>query len=502
MTSRWPSTPLPASSAPTAAYTFEGAARTAGEMTSTYARMAGRLPDRLPGGPARRGRLGGWQALTAALGDRVQIVGDDMFVTNPERIRRGIAEGTANALLVKVNQIGTITETLDAVALAHRSGYACMISHRSGETEDTTIADLAVATDCGQIKTGRPGQVGAGREVQPAAADRGGARRRRGVRGRGAFPRTPSAAVMPAAPGGLCQRTGPRFTSRAAVLAVVICAIALSLAYPVREYIAQSRQIDQLQAQRQMMLSQLASLGREQRRLNDPAYVEQQARDRLHLCLPGQTCYVIIGGGSARRRGGRRPRPRPWYERLWHSVQQADRRGPVSRVVTVTDPGRSRPDAGTRGGRAQLGRPPRGLRAVAHRCPCGLPDVVETAPRLPDGTPFPTLYYLTCPRAAAAVSRLEAAGLMREMQDRLAGDPELRAAYRPRTGTTWPGGTRRPARRAVDPLRRAHRARAGCRTGSSACTRWSRTSSPGPGPTRSARGGAAAGAGGAGPCVG
>jgi hypothetical protein len=85
-------------------------------------------------------------------------------------------------------------------------------------------------------------------------------------------------------------------------------------------------------------------------------------------------------------------------------------------------------DAGVVG--LQLGRPPRGLRRVAHRCPCGLPDVVETAPRLPDGTPFPTLYYLTCPRAAAAVSRLEAAGVMRQMQDRLAADAGLRAAYR------------------------------------------------------------------------
>ena len=98
----------------------------------------------------------GWAALTAQLGSVVQIVGDDLFVTNPTRLAEGIVKGTANALLVKVNQIGTLTETLDAVSLAHRSGYRCMMSHRSGETEDTTIADLAVATDCGQIKTGAP----------------------------------------------------------------------------------------------------------------------------------------------------------------------------------------------------------------------------------------------------------------------------------------------------------------------------------------------------------
>jgi len=101
----------------------------------------------------------GWQSLTEALGGGVQIVGDDLFVTNPERLRRGIADRSANALLVKVNQIGTITETLEAVSLAHRSGFACMISHRSGETEDTTIADLAVATNCGQIKTGAPART-------------------------------------------------------------------------------------------------------------------------------------------------------------------------------------------------------------------------------------------------------------------------------------------------------------------------------------------------------
>jgi enolase len=98
----------------------------------------------------------GWQAMTASLGDRVQLVGDDLFVTNVERLQRGIDTGAANALLVKVNQIGTLTETLDSVALAHRSGFHCMMSHRSGETEDTTIADLAVATNCGQIKTGAP----------------------------------------------------------------------------------------------------------------------------------------------------------------------------------------------------------------------------------------------------------------------------------------------------------------------------------------------------------
>ena len=100
-----------------------------------------------------------WHALTEAIGDRVQLVGDDLFVTNVERLLRGIEEGTANSILIKVNQIGTLTETLAAVDLAKRAGYTSVISHRSGETEDTTIADLAVATNCGQIKTGAPNRT-------------------------------------------------------------------------------------------------------------------------------------------------------------------------------------------------------------------------------------------------------------------------------------------------------------------------------------------------------
>ena len=137
-------------------YAFEGSQRDAAAMTGIYAEWLDAYPIVSLEDPLFEDDWAGWQALTAALGDRVQVVGDDLFVTNPERIRRGIAEGSANALLVKVNQIGTITETLDAVALAHRSRYACMISHRSGETEDTTIADLAVAINCGQMKTGAP----------------------------------------------------------------------------------------------------------------------------------------------------------------------------------------------------------------------------------------------------------------------------------------------------------------------------------------------------------
>ena len=103
--------------------------------------------------------MGRLAQLTERVGDRLQLVGDDLFVTNVERLQRGIEAGVGNAILVKVNQIGTLTETLDAIELAHRAGYAAVISHRSGETEDATIADLAVATNAGQIKTGAPSRT-------------------------------------------------------------------------------------------------------------------------------------------------------------------------------------------------------------------------------------------------------------------------------------------------------------------------------------------------------
>ncbi|HKX69240.1 MAG TPA: phosphopyruvate hydratase [Intrasporangium sp.] len=137
-------------------YQFEGAGKSADEMIDYYADLVDSYPLVSIEDPLNEEDWDGWKAITDRLGDRVQLVGDDLFVTNPERLARGISTRTANALLVKVNQIGTLTETLDAVALAHNSGYRCMMSHRSGETEDVTIADLAVATNCGQIKTGAP----------------------------------------------------------------------------------------------------------------------------------------------------------------------------------------------------------------------------------------------------------------------------------------------------------------------------------------------------------
>lgn len=137
-------------------YAFEGGTKSADEMTAYYADLVASYPIVSIEDPLNEDDWDGWKAITDQLGTKTQLVGDDLFVTNVERLQRGIDGGQANALLVKVNQIGTLTETLDSVELAHRNGYRCMMSHRSGETEDTTIADLAVAVNCGQIKTGAP----------------------------------------------------------------------------------------------------------------------------------------------------------------------------------------------------------------------------------------------------------------------------------------------------------------------------------------------------------
>ena len=137
-------------------YEFEGSLLTAAEMIAYYKGLVDSYPLVSIEDPLSEDDWDGWKSITTELGTKVQLVGDDLFVTNPTRLARGIESQTANALLVKVNQIGTLTETLDAVDMAHKAGYRSMMSHRSGETEDTTIADLAVAARCGQIKTGAP----------------------------------------------------------------------------------------------------------------------------------------------------------------------------------------------------------------------------------------------------------------------------------------------------------------------------------------------------------
>jgi enolase len=176
------------------AYRLEGEGRTlsSDDMVGYWVELCDRYPIvSIEDGMAEED-WDGWAALTAAVGDRVQLVGDDLFVTNVERLERGLQAGVANSILIKVNQIGTLTETLAAVGLAVRNGYTAVMSHRSGETEDTTIADLAVATGCGQIKAGAPARsdrvakynrlLRIEEELDEAAEFRGGAGLARGRR--------------------------------------------------------------------------------------------------------------------------------------------------------------------------------------------------------------------------------------------------------------------------------------------------------------------------------
>jgi enolase len=170
-------------------YEFEGSELSAAEMIAYYKGLVDSYPLVSIEDPLSEDDWDGWKAITTELGERVQLVGDDLFVTNPTRLARGIEENTANALLVKVNQIGTLTETLDAVTMAHKAGYRSMMSHRSGETEDTTIAHLAVAALCGQIKTGAPARserVAKYNELLRIEEELGGAAK---YAGREAFPR-------------------------------------------------------------------------------------------------------------------------------------------------------------------------------------------------------------------------------------------------------------------------------------------------------------------------
>jgi enolase len=173
----------------------EGRVLDAAEMVAYYEDLCSRYPIvSIEDGLAEED-WDGWEELTAALGQRVQLVGDDLFVTNVERLSQGIERGAANAILVKVNQIGSLSETLDTVRMAHTAGFAAVMSHRSGETEDVTIADLAVATNCGQIKTGAPSRsdrVAKYNQLLRIEEELGSAAR---YPGRGAFPRL----AMPAA---------------------------------------------------------------------------------------------------------------------------------------------------------------------------------------------------------------------------------------------------------------------------------------------------------------
>jgi cell division protein FtsB len=212
-------------------------------------------------------------------------VGDDIFVTNPERLSRGIAEGIATAILIKLNQIGSLTETLDTMSLADRSGYGTQVSHRSGETEDTTIADLVVATNAGMIKTGAPTRA------QPAAPDRGGDRRGRPVPGRGGP--APEAVVSSAS--RTIERDGPKLTGRAAALLIAVGLLVMLALVPARTFFDQRGRIAELERRTADLQQENARLNATIARLNDPAELERLARECLGLVAPGEVALVVPG---------------------------------------------------------------------------------------------------------------------------------------------------------------------------------------------------------------
>ena len=270
----------------------------------------------------------------------------------------------------------------------------------------------------------------------------------------------------------------PRFTNRMAILVLVLAVLVVSYASSMRAYLQQRSHINDLRAQIDSSERDIKALEREKRRWADDAYVETQARERFGWVMPGETSYQVIdrdgkplergdeltdpssvartrarpvvGQGLRDARGGRPPRRRRRRRRRGSPPPPTPT--PDARPVTASA------DTGTRAVvAAQLGRPPRSIHAVGHRCPCGNPDVVATEPRLDDGTPFPTTFYLTCPRAASRIGTLEASGLMREMTERLGAGRGARGGV-PAGARGLPRRARRDRRGARDRgrLRRRH----------------------------------------------
>ena len=308
----------------------------------------------------------GWAALTAALGERVQLVGDDLFVTNVERLERGIATGVANAVLIKVNQIGTLTETLETVARATSASYRRVISHRSGETEDATIADLAVATNCGQIKTGAPGPLGPRRQVQPAPADRGRARRVGVVaRWRGVRPRRPRCA-----PGARRVPVIQIYRARIAlVVAALFAGAMLVFELPVGEILHQRSEIAAVASELKTVQGRDRA-DEERRRLAEEALHGRgdgapgvRARAARSACLRRAAVAGLDGGSGEHARAAHDPRGRPRAERRILAPRR--RAGQQRRLRRHPDDRRSLEQGGGAPGVLALGLLSRALRLTS-----------------------------------------------------------------------------------------------------------------------------------------
>ena len=412
----------------------------------------------------------GWAALTASLGDRVQLVGDDLFVTNVERLQEGIDKGVANSILVKVNQIGTLSETLDTMFVAGRHGYTAMMSHRSGETEDATIADLAVATNCGQIKTGAPAAQRPRREVQPAPAHRGGARSGRLVPRRGGVARTCgrqrwlSARAARRARSRRPSRSRPRSrrrrrrplrrrgtggSTRAASSATPAVdearapagragrpALRVRLPDP---HVPRPALRHRQGARRSSRCCRRenARLARESKRLSTDSEIERLAREKYGLVKPGERPYVILPAPTSST-----PPPRQQHRSARSVNCRACPPPPTSPRSPNASGARRRPTSTS----SCATRPARRWSSA-------------TPPFTRDGTPMPTRYWLVDPELNLLVSRLEAAGGVRSAQSR--GRPGG-APARPRR-LRRRARRRHPVRRTPGRARRA--ASAGTRVG-------------------------------------
>ena len=461
-------------------YTFEGAAKTSAEMADYYADLVASYPIVSIEDPLDEEDWDGWIALTEAIGDQVQLVGDDLFVTNVERLSRGISEGAAQR--------------------AAGQGQPDRLAHRDARLRRPRPPPRLHLHDEPPLRRDRgrhhrrpggghelrpdqdrrTGPLRPRRQVQPAPAHRGAARRLGDLRRRVGVPaagalrpmasvarsgpvlvatprrrprrrvgaRSAPGASRPVAPRG---RQAPRFTTRAVVLLSVVLLLVGSYTSALHAWWEQRGEIQAAKAEIVMRRDAIGQLKDTKARFDDPAFIKQQARARFGWVMPGRGRLprhrqrrVGAGRGPDARRAADGAGPAVVRHAL--GERRAGRQG-AREAQAGRGPGRGAEEAVSVAPAdletvtEQLGRPARGIVEVVSRCPSGHPNVVKTEPRLPDGTPFPTLYYVTCPRLSGAIGTLEASGLMAEMTDRLA---ERRGvwphAYAEAHVRTWPSG--------------------------------------------------------------
>ena len=289
--------PCRSSSPATATYRLEGADRSADDMIAFWTDLLDRFPIVSLEDGLAQDDWEGWARLTAALGDRVQLVGDDLFVTNPERLERGLREDAANAILIKLNQIGSFTETLDVIQLAAWNAYGIVVSHRSGETEDTIDRRPGRGDERRTDQERCPQSWGAHREVQPAAPHRRGAGGERELRGRrphrGDRHVSARAPAQPVDVARSAQRSA-RLNARAVALLLIALAVMLLAIAPLRGYLDERGALKTLQDQATVLERQNRALQTQIDELSDATFLERIARECLGMVKPGETAFVVV----------------------------------------------------------------------------------------------------------------------------------------------------------------------------------------------------------------